>query len=287
MKNYIQLSLIFATIALFACRPEPLPINLKQAPPKLVISSQVIPGGLILVSVTKSFSALENTDTNMNELIDKITVSRARVEIIQNGNREKLDLIVPGFYGLISGNLTANQKIDLEVYDSSSGLSVSSSAVILPQVEIDSIQYSKRIGVLDTLVRAKVFFKDLPGENYYMVNFIKGGEIVNNAIKNPQSVLINNNESQATFAITDQLFENTVHGEVCELPSSFKKGDTVNVALSHISREYYTYLVQKQRSARNGWGNIFGEPVNYLTNIKNGYGFFTAHWPSALTEILP
>ena len=57
-----------------------------------------------------------------------------------------------------------------------------------------------------------------------------------------------------------------------------KHDDSIAVTLSNISKNYYNYLV-----LRNESGSLYNqlnlEPLNYPTNVVNGYGFFNAHIP--------
>ena len=56
MKNYLILSIVFS-LFIVSCRPKPLDIDLPQADQKLVVSSQVIPGSLMVVTVSRSMDA--------------------------------------------------------------------------------------------------------------------------------------------------------------------------------------------------------------------------------------
>jgi hypothetical protein len=50
---------------LFGCVPKPIDIDVKAADPKLVLASQVIPNQIMIVSLTRSFSALKDKEYRM------------------------------------------------------------------------------------------------------------------------------------------------------------------------------------------------------------------------------
>lgn len=294
MKTKIQnkLILIFASffLLLSACTTKPLPINLDQAPTKLAIASQIIPGEVMIISVTKSFSALVNTTDSANQqnAFSNFLVDHARVILKANGTTYKLQKFAPGFYGNILAPTAAGSTFDIEVYDTTTGLSVSSSTRYMPAISIDSIWIEeKRIKVLnntDTQFFANLKFTDPAGSNFYMINAYKnfsfaGGGLISGS-------LFGGNSNSITAPLSDAGFENENHVHRFQL-NGFKAGDTATLTLTNIENDYYTYLVERQRAQRNGLSIILGEPVTYTTNIKNGFGFFTAHVPSIRIKIIP
>ena len=88
-----------------------------------------------------------------------------------------------------------------------------------------------------------------------------------------------------TYTYSDQLFPNAVITDTIPY-TNFQLGDTIAVALSHISKGYYEYLTTRQRSATSLFANLLAEPVNYPTNVDRGYGFFNLHLPSVQLFIL-
>ena len=54
--------------------------------------------------------------------------------------------------------------------------------------------------------------------------------------------------------------------------------DTMVVSLSNISEGYYRYLSLRQKVSTNILGLIFGEPINYPTNVQGGLGYFSTHF---------
>ncbi|MGQ0828591.1 MAG: DUF4249 family protein, partial [Bacteroidota bacterium] len=57
-----------------------------------------------------------------------------------------------------------------------------------------------------------------------------------------------------------------------------KASDTIAVELAHISKGYYEFLTAYKRSSKL-INQLTGEPINYPSNVQNGYGYFNAHYP--------
>lgn len=294
LHSYLRTLLFTATsglmLLLHSCRPEPLPIDVPQSEPRLVVASQVIPGSVMLVTLSKSFGALTFTDTNPgNDLLSQILVTRGRVTVSYNGRTDTLIRIAPGFYGTFTTPLIDNVTYVLQAYDSATGLSAEATTQMMPRVQIDSmwVETSLRTnGDTTPTRRLHLKFTDPAGEQQYMVNLYRNTDFIRNGVTNPGSVFnLGNTGDTRTLPLTDRLFDRNPHTEVINIDDYFK-GDTLTCTLSAISHEYYTYLVQKARSERNGLGAIFGEPVNFTTNVRGGYGFFTAHWPASRILIL-
>lgn len=287
MKKIVTKLTITSLLILHSCRPEPIPIQIKPAPQKLVVASQVVPGNLMIIALSKSFGALTYTDTNPgSDLLSQLLVSRASVTMSYNGITDTLYKLTDGFYASISTPFTANTDYTLHVYDSATGLRAHATTRILPSIGIDSVWTTNEIRYGDTFRFLQVRFSDPTGSNYYMLNLYRNTDFVRNTITNPGSVFGNiGTDGTRTLALSDVLFDNKLHTEKINI-DDYSKGDTLTATLSNISAEYYEYLIQKARNERNGLGAIFGEPVNFTTNVRGGYGFFTAHWPTARVVII-
>jgi hypothetical protein len=285
--SYIFLAIAAIIASQTGCRPKPLPIELPQADGKMVVASQIIPNTTMLITLSRSFNALTPTDTNPgNTLLDQILVTHAMVIVKHGGSIDTLKKVAPGFYGSINTPLIENETYELFAYDSSSGKSVTATTQMQKRIKSDTAWIELSVNKKDTTRFLNLRFTDPTGVNYYMINTYRNTSFFTNLVKNPASVFnISGNADVATYPVTDQLFSGPVHLEKIEL-QNFQKNDTLSVTLSQISAEYYTYLVQKQRAARNGLSAFFGEPVNYSSNVNGGYGFFTAHWPDARSLII-
>ncbi|MBL7810942.1 MAG: DUF4249 domain-containing protein [Bacteroidetes bacterium] len=287
MKNILVAIPCILGLFITGCRPEPIPIKIPQADGKLVVSSQIIPNTTLLISLSRSFNALTPTDTNPGQnLLEQILVAHARVTVEHGGITDTLLRVAPGFYGSITTPLMANQTYTLHVYDSSSGKSVTAQTTMQTRLTLDTAWVERRISGRDTQRWLHYAFTDPAGVNFYMLNTYRNTSFFTNVISNPARVFnLMSNADVNTIPITDGLFKPGRHEESMNL-GNYAAGDTLTLTLSHIDQTYYTYLVQKQRAARNGLGAFFGEPVNYSSNVRGGYGFFTAHWPDVRTLII-
>lgn len=270
----------------YCVQPKPIPIELEQAPSRIAIASQIIPGEAMIISVSKSFSALINADTNQQNIFNNFLVDKGRVLLKVNGTTYKMDKLAPGFYGGILAPTATGSVFELEVYDSTTGMSVNSSATYMPVIPIDSAWFDFQPSAFnDTIVFLNLRFKDVVGENYYMINAYRNFTFAG-AVTNLEKSLFNKDNSSVTEPINDGGFENRLTTQRVRL-DGFRRGDTCTYSLTNIQKDYYTYLVERKRSSRNVTGTILGEPVTYTTNIKNGYGFFTAHVPTIRVKIIP
>lgn len=286
MKKFIYITLAISTL-LVSCRPEPIPIQLPATEGEIVVASQVIPNTTMIVALSRSFSALTPTDTGAgNDLLSQILVTRGLVTVSYDGRTDTLQPIAPGFYGTFTTPLKASITYSLNVYDSLTGKSVSAETRVEPRVFIDSAWVTMSVSGRDTSRKLYVRFDDPEGEQFYMMNVYRNSDFIAQSISNPLNIFRTTQNNVMTYPISDKLFSGTSYTNETNISGWFGKGDTLTVTLSSISRDYYTYLVQKQRAARNGMGAFFGEPVNYTTNVRNGLGFFTAHWPDFAQRIL-
>ncbi len=65
LKNYTWVFILLLGFA--ACTPEPIDIDIPQADPKLVVYSQALPDQALIVTLSKSFSALSTpNDDNVD-----------------------------------------------------------------------------------------------------------------------------------------------------------------------------------------------------------------------------
>jgi hypothetical protein len=282
MKTIIKYSLflIAITIGLSSCKPKPLDIELEQAEVKLVISSQIIPNSVMLISVSKSFGALDyaedyDTTDNSLSLIDKIMVKNAKVTVSYNGVVDELFPIpdIPGFYASVTTPQYINTEYTLNVYDPETGLSVSSKAKMLENVPFDNISAKRGTGSDSSNIHIKLSFTDNGSKaNWYMLNFYTPSvDTINSG-----SLFQGTPENEATVLLSDIDFNGTQF--TGEQTMFYWDSDTIVASISNISKEYYDYLDARRRGGKL-FSTLFKEPINYPTNVKNGYGFFTTHYP--------
>lgn len=282
---------------LASCIPEPVDLEIPQAEPKLVVASQMIFDQILLVQVSRSFGALEfseeQSDTLNQELLNQILVDSARVVLISYNQTDTLIGVGSGLYLGLNTELIAGQTYQLSVYDSVTEELVFAESEVLPQAELNELDYSFSFDSItfqdtvfrDTALAVSIGFDDFLDENYYMVNMYRVSlDTANNNLEGLASTLIGDG-GNTTFALTDQLYtEQTIRDTL--VTTQFRPGDTVAVALSHISPTYYQYLSTRSRSAGSIFVSLLGEPVSYPSNVDGGYGMFNLHLPNIRFLIL-
>lgn len=278
MKNFILLILILG-FGLTACQTKPLEVEIPQQEQKTVVFSQVIPGRVMIVALTKSFGALElqqdEGDSVGTAFLDNLLEDNASVTVGYSGTTDTLFQIEKGLYASLNTPQNANIIYDLKI-ENDRGEIVTASALMLPKVEFQSTTPSVDRGE-DSTVTVEYSFDDLPGENWYMINFYRQGQNlegldVNSIFQNGQNNLVR------TEIVSDATFERTYTHESIFGPAEMSGSDTIAVTVSNINETYFQYLDLRKRG-----GNIFSEitrePISYPSNVKNGYGFFNTHYP--------
>ncbi len=295
MKRIVHIvALIGLAITMFNCVPKPLEITVPQHDPKLVISSQVVPSPVsdsifLFVSVSNSFGALQyqqgvhedstGTDTVSQDLFQQVLVDSAIVTIRYNGVQDTLFDLSNGLYGDWPIPKFVGATYFLDVFDPTSGMSVTSSAVLLEQVKFDTVTVSSYTSNGIDYVKVNVEFPDPSGDNWYVLNFYGPPDSTNlSAFGVPQS-------DTRTRLMTDKAYPSGVVKEQFELTEFTDSVMTVSVA--NISREYYEYLKLRQKSNQSIGESFLSEPVSYPTNVNGGLGFFTLHFPNARTLTVP
>jgi len=274
------IALLIAIVSITACKPKPLDIEVDQAPQKLVIYSQVIPNSIMLVYVSKSFGALDysennETDTTKNALLKKIMVKKANVSISYNGITDNLTAVpnVPGLYASVTIPQFINTEYKLNVSDPETALSIKSKSTMLKRIPFDTVNARKgdNADSINTIVSVK--FTDPADEiNWYMIN-IYGNNKENDE---PNNIFMKSTGNDVTVLLTDDSF----NGEQFSGEQMMYQwdSDTIFASISNISEQYYDYLKARKKGGKV-INQIFGEPINYPTNVEGGYGFFNTHYP--------
>ena len=280
MKNNILILTLFG-FWMTSCTPKPLEIDLPQAEQKLVIASQVIPGNPMVVTVSRSTDTRGfnvDEDDLTQDVLDQLLVDSGLVTISYNGFTDTLFRTpgVPGFYVSLFTPRILNTNYTLYVKDYNTGMEVTSSAFMLPEVPLDTAFAKRDSSALFSTTKITYSFSDPQGEdNWYMVNFYarrdsastsSGGDINDNS----QFV-------QETAILKDKNFSSSVI-TASQTVTNWDQ-DTVFVSISNISEGYYDYLNARIR-AGSLFTSLAREPVNYPTNVNGGYGYFTTHIPS-------
>jgi len=284
--KYLFISFIAIT-TFISCTPEPLTIDLDQLEPKLVIGSQIIPNQIMMITVSKSFSALAYDQNNSNDstanqaLLNSLLVSNASVVVSYNGVSDVLygDPDYPGIYVSLNTPQFINTEYTLNVSDPSTGESVSSTSTMLPLVSFNTIQADSGTTGSLNYIDVEFTISDSPSQdNYYMINVYSSdtlGSSNNNNIFNLQS-----NIPVQTVLVSDKEYGNGNTINKTERIYDWST-DTIYTTVSNISKSYYDYQVLWQQ--HGGYSNqLLSEPVNYPSNIIGGYGYFNTHNPTGI-----
>jgi hypothetical protein len=271
--------LIICAIALATCTPKPIAIDLPDAEQKPVIWSQVVPANVTLIYLARSFSALEfqeGDSSSAQDLVQQFLVQDGLVVLTHNDTTDTLIQITDGLFASFNTELIAGDSYQLYAKDFSNGKEITSQAVMMSKVSLDTATAE----VIDTSkVRIHYSFQDPLGPNWYAIHFYS-------TYANPLEL---DDPFSAENLVETQLISDLEFGSSSIENSRLLENldnDTVFVSLNNISEEYFNYLSQRQRGGTI-YNQLVQEPINYISNIGNGYGMFALHFPDVKMIVLP
>lgn len=287
MKRFSSLSLfVYTTLGvlfgLSACLPDPIDIGVAPAPVKLVVTSQVVPGQLMVVGLTRSFSALStgaNQDTVSDNFLDSVLVENAIVTVQHPGGTDTLFMVVPGIYASLTVLFSNYGSYTLRAYDPVMNLSITATTQLMPTVAFDSVS-PYFVYNADTTLFIHYELTDLPNEeNYYVMNFYRKNQDTSASFDPNSYFAQGQNQLTAFDLISETDFDQ--NGRVVRNREMTTVGytDTIAVTVSHITKGYYEFLTAYKRSG-SLINQLTGEPITYPSNVEGGYGYFNAHFPS-------
>ncbi|UTW61536.1 DUF4249 domain-containing protein [bacterium SCSIO 12741] len=279
MKNWIYPIALLALVS--SCRPKPIDIDVPQAESKLVVSSISVPDRILVINVSRSFTALEQSPVGEGgdtALLNQLFVSGCQV-FLSNGNESQrlLDL-GNGMYAGTEVTRVVDKEYELTVYDPKKDQQVSSKTLVPPQVSLNNVTAQKRYRYERFEIVVDFTFTNTSGGSHYLVNCYANSD---------------EGATYENFALTygrseSTLIEHSAFGEPYNgsIVLSDWDNDTILVSLSEITSEYYDYLQARDRASTSV--PFLSEPVSLPTNVEGGYGFFTAHFPDArAVEVKP
>lgn len=277
--KYFQLLLLVLPFLAASCT-KPLPIEIPEQEQKLVVSSVVVPGNLLALSVSRTFSVFESLhDTGEGgydtSLVEGLLVEHARVTVQYNGLEETLVHVGAGLYLGFLQNPQPGDYFHLSVYDSISRLSATAGNTMLPTVAFTELKPEVKRGA-DTAVAINYTIEDQQPsvQSFYMVNYHFNSASFGDST-GLQSFL-NEGESWKTDLWSDADFKGGKLEYQKALPVA--PTDTLTISVTNISEGYFRYL-QARRKAGSFMNEIAAEPITYPTNIQGGYGYFNTHNP--------
>lgn len=265
----------------FACLPDPLEVrNIPVVKPEIVVNTQIVPDGSLVVFLTKTFGALDaSNDSDPFDLVRAISVDDALVILEGPDSKDTLLFLGNGIYGGINLSLLPGDEYMLHVNSATLG-SVEATTTVSPQVYFESLSLERYFnGFDDTLVQMSYVIEDPAVKNQYMINVqrfsLRGGIAAQLLGPHVYTKLIDDTEYDGTV-IADTLRAT---------PRDYAPGDTVAVFLSNIHQSYYDFMKLRLNN-RVGFVEFISEPVNYPSNVKGGRGFFNLHIPDIRLFIL-
>lgn len=280
MITSLRWMFFLGAITLVGCIPDPLEVkNVPDIKPRIVVSTQYVPGQALVVLLTKSFGALENVnEDSVNALVEQIAVTDAVVLVKGPASLDTLIDLGTGLYGGVTIPFQTNEWYELIVESEEYG-KVNALTQVREQVDFESLQALRSpAGTDDTLVQVTYRAIDPPGKNNYVINVqrFRANDVLQNII-----------DPQTFMKLKDDAgFDGTEFGETFRaFPSNFRKGDTVAISLANISPEYYRFLKLREDNRFN-LVEFLGEPINYPSNVQGGLGYFNLFVPSVRVVIL-
>jgi hypothetical protein len=309
LQNFIQMKksiilffLISQIFTFFSCIPEPLEIKIPPSDPKIVISSQFLKDSGVVVSCTRTFSALSD-----NYLPNKINIDfinntfglHSLVLLEHAGQTDTLYNMGFGFYYNQSLKFDVGQNCNLNVYDSIINQSITTNAVYIQNINFDTVFVEIEINDTDTNAIVYYTITDLPEQNYYLVNHYifqnnQGSFDYTEFLgSNPYADLIAQyieeseyNEILSRFSsiggvdiqmemIKDDDFQSQTIMDSVKF-ENISLNDTLAVSVANISKEYNDYL-EIRLKAGSIYSQLMSDPISMPSNIEGGYGMFTTH----------
>ncbi|MCB0430984.1 MAG: DUF4249 family protein [Flavobacteriales bacterium] len=271
-------------LLLSSCIPDPLEIAVEEHQPRPVVASQIIPDKELVVALTRSFSPLSDpiVDGQVSQaFLDKILISDAWVTISYLGRTDTLHMVSPGIYASDLSLVYDYGTYELHAKDPVSGQEISATSTMLPRVNFDTVFPGVVRTPDDTIITVHYSIEDDPTvPNWYLVGFYKRSDpSVGTNLDITDYFGDGANQLSEVELISDQLFEDGKY-TASKVLEGVSGQDTIAVVLSNISEGYFEFLHAFKKSG-NILNQLTGEPINYPTNVTNGYGYFNTHNPDA------
>ena len=274
---YSPFVLIAVFLSLSSCLPEPLDVSGVPAVKKeIVVASQVLPNGGVLVLLTKTMGALDASDSSDPEdLLNEIAVNDATVILSGPNGTDTLRFYENGIYAGYDISFAEGETYDLYIESQSLG-AASASTTLKAQIPFKDVETELYNNYDDTLTYVSYSFVDPPQKNWYMISVqeIELEDLSENIIDPPGYTLL----------LLDSAFNGEPYsGQFVVYPRDYDPGDTIAVTLSNISEEYYEFM-QMRMDNRFSFIEFIGEPINYPSNIEGGRGYFNMYIPDVQTQ---
>lgn len=285
MKHLVNILLIAST--LIGCRPDPIEMDVPQSPERIVVASQQVEGNYFVTVLTRSFSALENKDINLNNpdqpLPEELLVRRAEVYVVLGSERILLEEVSNGVYAtqVLPQSLYSTYTLEIIDHDRG-GATCMAQTTMLPKVLLDTFGISPITGSGNQYMLHYAFTDNPNEQNWYVVNFYTRDNAQDTTSGNPGDVDYIARRLLEQRLDFDLISEKDIRNGKFEITKKFTNNqlDTFGIALSNISKGYYEFL-EAQKKYASVTNKIRGEVINMPTNVAPGYGYFNLHTPDA------
>jgi len=263
MKHWI---LIILVVVLLSGCDEPIKLDLKQTPPRLVIEGQMTDvKGLQFVRLTRSqdFYLSGETQRISNATVSVTDDTGESMQFVHNpnGNEDSVGYYLPskGYAGAIGRTYTLNVQVDGSTYTASDKL--------VRVTTIDSLGYqTNRFRVRDNPSDGKVWellmYAKEPQdtEDNYLFKFYRNDSLI---YTNDTDVYIFND-----YGIGERI-------DGVSSPVYYAPGDKARVEMFSISRDGYLFYNDLSTIMNSDGGMFSPPPANPRSNINGGaLGFF-------------
>lgn len=189
------------------------------------------------------------------------------------------------FVGTVKPEIGKQYQVNVSapLYGNAEATSSIPSSVLIDKIEVDSSEFKNDFR---KPLRVKIYFTDPPAvADYYKINLIQTQYYVINEdttwyvnpvyfeFDNLSIDTEDNPYSESEWLSSDALFNGKEYFITLKIPAIGNDKNTVDVILSHITEDYYSYAktLSLQRDVK---GDPFAQPVQVYSNIKNGFGIF-------------
>lgn len=267
---------LFISIVLLGCEPDPIPINIDQNEPTIVVTTQYFPDVGLVLLLTKSFGALEDRDIEQGdgdlselEILQDLLISDAQIRLSSGNVSKTLQPLGFGFYAIDLLDISNGSELNLEIYDPSTGKITRAKTTSMSVPTIESVGYSFSYEADDTLTHVSFEIDDPPGDNWYLVNVYS--EVIDQPDYRRGLTQFEWLSSQSMLIAPNQNLKDSI--SLRNWPK-----DSLGVAVFNLTPDHYRYLDELIKSEQAI--PFITEPLNISGNIEAGFGYFGASFPA-------
>lgn len=248
MQKFSILIVFILSLAFVSCE-DVIDVNLKTAPPKLVIQASInwqkgTPGNAQVIKLTTTTDYFSNVIPVVSGATIKITNSSNTVfDFVEKANTG--EYICTNFIPIINETYTLSVQ--------SKGQTYTATETMQPVSAITRIEQKNDSGFSGDEIEVKSFFNDPDNTpNYYLYKFSSSSQ-----------------KKSSLYVDRDEFFDGNEFFSIAQI-DDLKKGDIVNITHYGISKSYYNYMsILVSIAGNNGGGPFQSPPATVRGNIVN------------------